>query len=178
MKVLVLDAMGVIYSVGDDVKYLLCPFIAEKGGTRDDVLVNRLYNEATLGRISPTEFWKGVGLALELEDEYLLRHKLTGGALEFLETEKSRGIPVWLLSNDVLEWSVKLRRRFGLDKYFRGFVVSGDVRVRKPDRAIYQTLIERSGANPQDMFYVDDSRKNLDAAAALGFQTVLFFSHG
>jgi hypothetical protein len=33
MKVLVLDAMGVIYPVGNDVPNLLCPFIAAKHGT-------------------------------------------------------------------------------------------------------------------------------------------------
>jgi hypothetical protein len=33
-KVLVLDAMGVIYSVGDDVVDLLCPFVREHGGER------------------------------------------------------------------------------------------------------------------------------------------------
>jgi putative hydrolase of the HAD superfamily len=178
MKVLVFDAMGVIYSVGDDVQYLLCPFIAEKGGTRDEALVNRLYNEATLGAISPAEFWKAVGLTLEMEDEYLLRHNLTNGVLDFLERMKSRNVPVWLLSNDVSEWSRKLRTRFRLEPYFHGFVVSGDLRVRKPDRAIYHTLIERSGANPRDMLYVDDSRKNLDAAAALGFHTALFSPTG
>lgn len=32
---LVLDAMGVIYSVGDDVADLLCPFIEERGGESD-----------------------------------------------------------------------------------------------------------------------------------------------
>jgi hypothetical protein len=34
MKVLVLDAMGVIYPVGNDVPNLLCPFIAAKHGDR------------------------------------------------------------------------------------------------------------------------------------------------
>ncbi len=32
MRVLVLDAMGVIYPVGDDVRGLLCPFITAKQG--------------------------------------------------------------------------------------------------------------------------------------------------
>ena len=49
MKVLVLDAMGVIYSVRDDVKDLLCPFIAEKDGSKDTSKIERLYHSASLG---------------------------------------------------------------------------------------------------------------------------------
>ena len=174
MKVLVLDAMGVIYSVGDDVTYLLCPFVAEKGGTLDTAKINHLYNEASRGRISTPDFWRGAGLDPKLEDEYLARHQLTDGALKFLKTVSDRGVPLWCLSNDVSEWSRKLRVRFDLEKYFRGFIVSGDVLVRKPDAAIFKLLEERAGATPQDILYVDDSRKNLNAAAALGWRTLLF----
>jgi len=71
LKVLVLDAMGVIYSARDDVKDLLCPFIAEKDGSKDTSKIGRLYLSASLGNISAFEFWKAVGVDPELEDEYL-----------------------------------------------------------------------------------------------------------
>lgn len=34
-RILVLDAMGVIYTVGDDVRDLLCPFVHEHGRKAD-----------------------------------------------------------------------------------------------------------------------------------------------
>ena len=55
MKILVLDAMGVIYSVGDDVRDLLCPFIEEKGGTKDVPKIERLYHSASLGNMSAAD---------------------------------------------------------------------------------------------------------------------------
>jgi len=174
LKILVLDAMGVIYSVGDDVKDLLCPFIAEKGGTRDISKIEGLYLSASLGNMPASEFWKAVGLNPRLEDEYLQMHKLTEGLLDFLKTVNSRGFEVWCLSNDLSEWSRKLRVRFGLDEYFRGFVISGDVGIRKPDRAIFEHLVRQLDSNPANVVFVDDLQKNLDAAAELGFKTIQF----
>lgn len=174
MKILVLDAMGVIYSSGDDVKELLYPFIIEKGGTKDFALVEQEYHLASLGKISAIEFWKTVGISSQLEDEYLQRFELTNGLINFLEKVKSRGIEIWCLSNDLSEWSKKLRVRFGLDQYFKGFVISGDVGVRKPDPFIYQQLINQAKAEANNMIFVDDRIKNLEPASTLGFTTVLF----
>src|SRR5271157_1173749 len=127
MKVLVLDAMGVIYPVGDDVRDLLYPFVLEKRGVSDFAVIENYYKLASLGKISAQEFWKDVGLYPQLENEYLQRFKLTPGLLDFLKKAESRGIEIWCLSNDLAEWSQKLRKRFGLEQYFRGFVISGDV---------------------------------------------------
>jgi len=174
LRAIVLDAMGVIYSVGDDVIDLLCPFIAEKGGERDILKVQSLYNSASLSNIRASEFWEAVGIDPGLEDEYLNRHQLRDGLVEFLQEVKKQGYEVWCLSNDLSEWSKKLRIRFELDNYFRGFVISGDVGTRKPDQAIFSALIGQLGADPSSAIFVDDRLQNLDPAAALGFETVLF----
>lgn len=166
--------MGVIYSAGDDVADLLCPFVEEKGGTKYTSQIADIYDSASLGEMSASELWRGVGLDPKLEDEYLQRHKLTDGLIDFLEAVKARGWELWCLSNDLAEWSRKLRARFGLDKYFRGFVISGDVGVRKPDRAIFDYLLRQLEGSPSRTVFVDDQGKNLDTAAALGFDTILF----
>ena len=173
-----LDAMGVIYSVGDDVRGLLCPFVEEKGGANDFSKIDRLYDLASLGKISASELWEAIDLDPGLEDEYLQRYRLTDGLIDFLKAINSRGFQVWCLSNDLSEWSRKLRVRFGLGKYFRGFIISSDVGVRKPDRAIFECLLQRLDASPCDAVFIDDQKKNLDMAAELGFSTVLFDSGG
>lgn len=178
MRTLVLDAMGVIYSTGDDVKDLLCPFIEEKGGTTDVFEIERLYHTASLGNVSASKFWKSVGLDLELEDEYLQRHRLTDGLIEFLRVIRSRGYRIWCLSNDLSEWSRKLRILFGLDKYICGFIISGDVGVRKPAQAIFKLLIERIDTSPREAVIVDDQQRNLDVASILGFHTILYSPEG
>jgi len=178
LRILVLDAMGVIFSVGNDDRYLLCPFVEEKGGTKDVSKIEMLYHSTSLGNMSSAELWEAVGLDPGLEDEYLQRYELTDGLTDFLEAVNSQGYEVWCLSNDISEWSKKLRARFGLDKYVRGFVISGDVGVRKPEQAIFDHLTGQLAVSPRDAVFVDDQRRNLDVAAALGFSTILFVPAG
>ena len=137
-----------------------------------------LYNSTSLGNMSSAEFWEAVGLNPGLEDEYLQRYELTDGLTDFLEAVNSQGYEVWCLSNDISEWSKKLRARFGLDRYIRGFVISGDAGVRKPEQAIFDHLINQLTVSPHDAVFVDDQRRNLDVAAALGFNTILFAPAG
>jgi HAD superfamily hydrolase (TIGR01509 family) len=128
--------------------------------------------------MTATEFWQSIGVAPNLEDEYLQRHKLTDGLIEFLEAINSSGGEVWCLSNDLSEWSRKLRDRFKLARYLRGFVISGDVGLRKPDPKIFQYLIRRLDVDAGDAVFVDDNPKNLDAATELGLKTILFDASG
>src|SRR5215475_727607 len=123
MNTLVLDAMGVSYVAQDDVVELLCPFIHEHGGIADDERIAALYQEASLGRLSANEFWEQVHLDPALEDEYLLRHRLSPGLLPFLEQAKGRLDRIWCLSNDVSQWSRKLQQRFDLRRFIDGFVI-------------------------------------------------------
>jgi FMN phosphatase YigB (HAD superfamily) len=58
--------------------------------------------------------------------------------------------------------------------FMDGFVISGDVGARKPDTAIFGHLLAQTGAEAEDIILVDDRPRNLDAAAALGLQTILF----
>jgi len=173
-KILALDAMGVIYAEPNDGANLLYPFIVEKGGCPDVEEILRLYSAASLGRMSSAEFWRGAGLDPALEDEYLKRHELSKGLNAFLDEMASRGIELWCLSNDVSEWSRKLREKFALGRYFRGFVISGDTGTRKPDPAIYHSLLEQAGCRPCDIVFVDDRLRNIEAAAALGMRAALF----
>jgi 2-haloacid dehalogenase len=55
-----------------------------------------------------------------------------------------------------------------------GVVVSGREGVAKPDPRIFRLLAERHGLDPARTVFTDDSPVNVDAAAAEGFQAVLF----
>ena len=180
-KILALDGMGVIFPAGDggdDVKNLLIPFIKEKGGSEDIETIERLYLQASLGKLAAFQFWQKVGLDPKLEDEYLKRFTLAPGLIDFLEALNSRQIAVWGLSNDLSEWSRKLRMNFSLNKYMQGFIISGDVMASKPDLPIFKYLLKLTGkladGEAADVTLVDDRPANLDAAATLGYGTVLF----
>lgn len=46
--------------------------------------------------------------------------------------------------------------------------------MKKPDPAIYQVLQQRYDIEPKHTLFIDDSRPNIEAAAAQGFQTIHF----
>jgi putative hydrolase of the HAD superfamily len=173
-RLLALDAMGVIYSEADDGNNLLYPFIVEKGGCEDIREIIHLWSAASLGKMSSVEFWRSAGLDPALEDEYLLKYRLTEGLIEFLDAMRSHGTELWCLSNNISEWSQKLCERFSLDQYFRGFIISGDTGTRKPDPAIYHYMLEKAGVRPCDATFVDDRLRNIAAADALGIAPILF----
>jgi len=174
MSCLVLDAMGVIFRSADDVAELLIPFIAEKSESFDEQVIRSAYLEASLGNISPDEFWNRVDVAPELEDEFLSRHSLNPGIIELLSRAKDNGISVWCLSNDVGRWSAKLRKNLGIEKFLKGAIISGDVGVRKPDKEIYAILIHSIGYKIEDILFVDDREKNVIASRKAGIETIMF----
>jgi FMN phosphatase YigB (HAD superfamily) len=169
-----LDAMGVIYAEGDDGQNLLYPFIVEHGGCMDVREIIRIYNDASMGKISSKKFWQQIGLDPALEDEYLAQHRLTEGLPAFLKSVADYKTEMWCLSNDVSEWSVKLRIKFGLEPYFKGFIISGDTGTRKPDPAIFLTLLQKVNRDPCDLIFLDDRLRNIEAANSLGIQGILF----
>ena len=57
---------------------------------------------------------------------------------------------------------------------FRTIFVSGELRLIKPDPAIYRHVLGAIGAPAGDCLFIDDAPKNVAAAAALGLQAHRF----
>lgn len=172
--VLVLDAMGVIFQAADDVQELLIPFARDNGSDASDAQITQLYLRASRGEIDAAEFWSSIGLSDSCQEEYLQRHRLTDGLIEFLENRPAQIESIWCLSNDVSEWSQCLRQMHELQDRFAGFLISGDVGMRKPDPSIYRRLIGEIQRPPQRIVFVDDRVPNLDAAREQGLRTIHF----
>ncbi|MCL1922605.1 MAG: hypothetical protein FWG15_01830 [Propionibacteriaceae bacterium] len=54
IKVLALDAMGVIYRHADDVEELLIPYLRDRGCVVPTAQIEELYHRCSLGQISST----------------------------------------------------------------------------------------------------------------------------
>ncbi|WP_418219785.1 HAD-IA family hydrolase [Bradyrhizobium icense] len=70
------------------------------------------------------------------------------------------------LSNDVSEWSVKLRDRHGLNRWISHWFISGDLKSRKPNPEIYRALCAQLGISADRILFADDRVGNLEAARA------------
>ena len=58
--------------------------------------------------------------------------------------------------------------RAGWDELFDAVVISGEVRMRKPERRIYLLAAERLGLPPEQCVFVDDLTPNVRGAVAAG----------
>ncbi|MBP3839631.1 MAG: HAD family phosphatase [Chryseobacterium sp.] len=57
---------------------------------------------------------------------------------------------------------------------FKGkIVVSGTEKLIKPDKKIWEVLLERYHLKPEESVFIDDNPKNIEVAKTLGFMTVL-----
>lgn len=59
-------------------------------------------------------------------------------------------------------------------RHLKAVVVSGDEKLIKPERRIYEIACERSGMRPDQLLFVDDSAANIQAAAEMGFHVLHF----
>ncbi len=66
--------------------------------------------------------------------------------------------------------------RYEFLHWFHGRLVSGEEKMRKPFKEIYELLIARFGIDPTTSVYVDDNYRNLVPAKELGFRVIHFQS--
>ena len=94
---------------------------------------------------------------------------------EFLDLLRSLrpGRKVGLISN---AWSglrdFITRQRF--EDVFDDMIISAEVGVVKPDPRIYQLALERLGAKPEEAVFLDDFRRNVEAARSIGMAAIHF----
>lgn len=67
-------------------------------------------------------------------------------------------------------------KTFDFLQYFEGIVVSGDEKMKKPDIRIYDLILDRYEINPETAVFIDDSERNIKAAATTGLKTIHFKS--
>ncbi len=86
----------------------------------------------------------------------------------------ARGVPLYCLSNMPSKIYATLSQRFDFWQHFDGIVISGDIKMVKPEPAIFHHLLERYGLRAGDTVFVDDLPANVEAAQRLGLHGVVF----
>jgi putative hydrolase of the HAD superfamily len=89
-----------------------------------------------------------------------------------------QGVPLYCLSNMSSAIYQYLRQRHSFWNVFRGILISGDIKLMKPEREIFEYLLQRFDLRAADCVFIDDNMPNIDAASSLGIQAVWFESAG
>lgn len=94
---------------------------------------------------------------------------------DWLKGLKERGYNIYLLTN-YPEWLFEThwKKGFTFVPYVDGKVVSGKVKLIKPDHAIYETIIKKYSLNPAESVFIDDVKENVQAAKETGLNAIHF----
>jgi 2-haloacid dehalogenase len=92
------------------------------------------------------------------------------GTTALVEALDAAGVPLFAITNFGAEFWPPFRSEWPVIERFRDVVVSGQERIAKPDPEIYRIAARRFDHEPERMLFIDDSRDNVEAARALGWQ--------
>lgn len=98
------------------------------------------------------------------------------GTVDILRTLKGKGYPLYGLSNWSAETFPRARHVYPFFDWFDDIILSGEVKLNKPDPAIFNLLLDKTGYSAPECLLIDDSKPNVDAAKELGFNIVHFES--
>jgi putative hydrolase of the HAD superfamily len=95
-------------------------------------------------------------------------------ALQWVEQLRQAGIQTAVLSNMPLEISRYLEANRPWLSLFHHLMFSCDMRLVKPDSAIYHECFKTLNLAPQEILFLDDRMDNVQAATKLGIHSILF----
>ena len=96
------------------------------------------------------------------------------GMQELVRELKDAGYGIYLLSNASVRQHDYWPRVPG-SELFDGTLISADEKVMKPQPEIYNLCMERFGLRPEECFFIDDVKANIDGAAACGIAGTVFY---
>ena len=97
------------------------------------------------------------------------------GMAELIAELKATGYGIYLLSNAFTRQHEYWPRVPG-SEYFDDTLISADVKLIKPDHAIYHLMLEKFNLKGEECVFIDDLPTNIDAAVDCGINGVVF--HG
>jgi 2-haloacid dehalogenase len=97
-------------------------------------------------------------------------------SVEILKALKHTGHALHALSNWSSEKFALVRPKYEFFDWFDGILISGDVKLIKPDPKIFALLLQRMDRVAEECIFIDDLEVNVEAARELGFETIHFRS--
>ena len=108
------------------------------------------------------------------KDNLHISYPLMKDNFDYISQLKDKGYNLYILSNIAKESYEHVKSTIDIDKVFKGGVYSYQEKLLKPDRKIYELIVDRYYLNKNETMFFDDKQKNVDAACEFGLKGVLF----
>ena len=87
---------------------------------------------------------------------------------------RDAGYPLYGLSNWSAEKFTIVCADYPFFDWFEDIILSGDVRLLKPDERIFELVLGRIGKPAGECLFIDDSFENIEKARVMGFEVIHF----
>ncbi len=94
-------------------------------------------------------------------------------SVDILKELKQNGYKVYYLSNFHLAAFEYIVKRYDFFKYFDGGVFSYKENLLKPEKEIYEKIINKYDIQPSQTIFIDDMKENVNAAMESDLQGIL-----
>lgn len=131
------------------------------------------------------KIWEDAGVTIDdatqakiLEEDtasFLYRNERT---LDWMRNLKTKGYRIGILTNMCCDFARRFRETF--PDYIAladAMVISGEERMYKPQKAIYDLLSARIGLPPESLLFIDDVKGNCEGARAAGWKALRYISN-
>ena len=115
--------------------------------------------------------WQDIERVFEAVPRFLTPIEAT---IDLIRRLSRTGNSLFVLSNMHLASIAYLEEQHDFWTVFDGVVISSRIQMVKPERQIYEYLLKRYQLDPTETVFIDDLPENLEAASALGIQTIRF----
>jgi 2-haloacid dehalogenase len=147
----------------EDFDFMAWNHVQDAGGTWDDGV-------DAVRRSHP--HWERHVLAYREHFEHSLGE--VPGTADLVQELSDAGVPMFGLTNWSHELYPHAPRLFPVLDLLDDVVVSGTEKLAKPDPAIFELAVARTGLEASDLVFVDDSERNVAAAIEAGLDGILF----
>ncbi len=93
---------------------------------------------------------------------------------EWIREFKDKGYRCYILSNYARRTYEITKEELSFERLMDGVLFSYQVQMVKPDREIFETLLERFSLKAEECVFLDDNVRNVAAARELGIHTIHF----
>lgn len=94
---------------------------------------------------------------------------------EMLPELKNKGFMLYYLSNFPIDIFDEIKNRYNFFNCFAGGIISAEVRYSKPDRKIYESLLQKYMLRPEECLFIDDIEANVIGAESVGMKGYITF---
>jgi len=139
------------------------------------------------GDLTTTQYWEGVArkAGIELAPDVIdalaewdkeMWSRANQEMMDWLASLRAAGYKTALLSNMQPDMIAHVRAKFSWLKEFDEQIFSSEVRLVKPDPALYLRCLERLGTRASETIFIDDREENVAGARAVGMTAFRFRS--